>query len=358
MKKLLAALLTLSLALSLVACITPPPPAEPAPPTDPVSPTTEPTPTRPKPPVLDTSPIFDHLAYDETGKVITSEPTEDGQFLEALLTDFRPDMLSRSYMISELKEEEYTSYTFSITYREGMRATMCRPSIIAAPELYLLLHIPEGADAEEIGKEVYENTTAYINPSTIAEVVCVYTFEDKVLLTLCHQDLFYRIDDKLRDMFPSCLTWERFHSGFYFQHTNSDFEEIAPTRMGTLLEDLHGRCHRLELVPYFDITELDPYQFREMTGTTPVEGMEAYFCNSQFFPPVIPHTAVLMEVPEGTDVAALCDSMQSNANLEWWRYSRAETVAVASHENMILFVMSTEEIAHTMMETFDDIMKK
>lgn len=352
MKKLLATLLILSLALSLVACITPPPPAEPAPPT------TEPTPTQTEEVDLAASPVFEHVIYEDIGIYIPTEPTEDGQFLEALLTDCHSDMLSRSYMISELKEEEYTSYTFSITYREGMRATMCRPSIIAAPELYLLLHIPEGADAEEIGREVYENTTAYINPSTIAEVVCVYTFEDKVLLTLCHQDLFYRIDDKLRDMFPSGLTWEKFHSGFYFQHTNSDFEEIAPTRMGTLLEDLHGRCHRLELVPYFDITELDPYQFLEMTGTTPVEGMEAYFCNSQFFPPVIPHTAVLMEVPEGTDVAALCDSMQSNANLEWWRYSRAETVAVASHENMILFVMSTEEIAHTMMETFDDIMKK
>ena len=352
MKKLLATLLILSLALSLVACITPPPPAEPAPPT------TEPTPTQTEEVDLAASPVFEHVIYEDIGIYIPTEPTEDGQFLEALLTDCRSDMLSRSYMISELKEEEYTSYTFSITYREGMRATMCRPSIIAVPELYLLLHIPEGADAEEIGKEVYENTTAYINPSTIAEVVCVYTFEDKVLLTLCHEDLFYRIDDKLRDMFPSGLTWEKFHSGFYFQHTNSDFEEIAPTRMGTLLEDLHGRCHRLELVPYFDITELDPYQFREMTGTTPVEGMEAYFCNSQFFPQEIPHTAVLMEVPEGTDVAALCDSMQSNANLEWWRYSRAETVAVASHENMILFVMSTEEIAHTMMETFDDIMKK
>lgn len=352
MKKLLATLLILSLTLSLVACITPPPPAEPAPPT------TEPTPTQTEEVDLAASPVFEHVIYEDIGIYIPTEPTEDGQFLEALLKDCRSDMLSRSYMISELKEEEYTSYTFSITYREGMRATMCRPSIIAAPELYLLLHIPEGADAEEIGREVYENTTAYINPSTIAEVVCVYTFEDKVLLTLCHKDLFYRIDDKLRDMFPSGLTWEKFHSGFYFQHTNSDFEEIAPTRMGTLLEDLHGRCHRLELVPYFDITELDPYQFREMTGTTPVEGMEAYFCNSQFFPPVIPHTAVLMEVPEGTDVAALCDSMQSNANLEWWRYSRAETVAVASHENMILFVMSTEEIAHTMMETFDDIMKK
>ena len=352
MKKLLATLLILSLALSLVACITPPPPAEPAPPT------TEPTPTQTEEVDLAASPVFEHVIYEDIGIYIPTEPTEDGQFLEALLTDCRSDMLSRSYMISELKEEEYTSYTFSITYREGMRATMCRPSIIAVPELYLLLHIPEGADAEEIGREVYENTTAYINPSTIAEVVCVYTFEDKVLLTLCHKDLFYRIDDKLEDMFPSGLTWEKFHSGFYFQHTNSDFEEIAPTRMGTLLEDLHGRCHRLELVPYFDITELDPYQFLEMTGTTPVEGMEAYFCNSQFFPPVIPHTAVLMEVPEGTDVAALCDSMQSNANLEWWRYSRAETVAVASHENMILFVMSTEEIAHTMMETFDDIMKK
>ena len=355
MKKLLATLLILSLALSLVACITPPPPAEPAPPT------TQPTPTQTEEVDLAASPAFEHVIYEDIGIYIPTEPTEDGQFLQALLKDCRSDMLSRSYMISELKEEEYTSYTFSITYREGMRATMCRPSIIAAPELYLLLHIPEGADAEEIGREVYENTTAYINPSTIAEVVCVYTFEDKVLLTLCHKDLSYRIDDKLQDMFPSGLTRQRFHSGFYFQHYIAEadsFKEIAPTKMGALLEELHGRCHRLELVPYFDITELDPYQFREMTGTTPVEGMEAYFCNSQFFPPVIPHTAVLMEVPEGTDVAALCDSMQSNANLGWWRYSRAETVAVASHENMILFVMSTEEIAHTMMETFDDIMKK
>ena len=186
----------------------------------------------------------------------------------------------------------------------------------------------------------------------------MYTFEDKVLLTLCQEDLFYRIDDKLQDMFPSGLTRERFHSGFYFQHTNSDFEEIAPTKMGALLEDLHGRCHRLEFTPYFYITELEPYRFWEMSSTDPIEGMEAYYCDGFFYPPSIPHAALLLQVPEGTDVAALCDSMQSNANPEWWRYSRAETVAVASHENMILFVMSTEEIAHTMMETFDDIMKK
>ncbi len=355
MKKLLAALLTLSLALSLTACITIPPVSDPAPPT------TEPITTQTEEAALDTPPIFDYVVYEDTGVYIPTEPTEDGQFLEELLRNVPSRLLSRSYLISELKEDEYSSLTFRITYQEGMRATMCRPPVIADPQLFLLLHIPDGMDAEAVSEEVYENATAFINPSTIAEEVCVYTLEDKVLLTLCPKELSGYIGNNLGDTYSSDLTCKNFFSGFSFQHVvfgEVAVVEIVPTEMGALLEALHGRCYRVEMPHEFHISEIDPYRFLEMTGTDPTEGMEAYYCSATFLPESTPHTAVLLKVPEGTDVAALCDSMQNNANLQWGWYSSAETVAVASHENMILFVMSTEEIAHTLMETFDDLIKK
>ena len=67
----------------------------------------------------------------------------------------------------------------------------------------------------------------------------------------------------------------------------------------------------------------------------------------------IPHVAVILRLPEGSDAASVAKSIEENADPRKWICVGAEKVVVKHRGNVILFVMSTQEIADAAAANFE-----
>ncbi len=67
----------------------------------------------------------------------------------------------------------------------------------------------------------------------------------------------------------------------------------------------------------------------------------------------VAHSVVLVEVPEGEDVAAIASGMESNADPRKWICVAAEKVEVATKGNLILLVMSSEATVDQIIANFN-----
>ena len=67
----------------------------------------------------------------------------------------------------------------------------------------------------------------------------------------------------------------------------------------------------------------------------------------------IPHSVVLLRLPEGADVEAVRKDIEANANPAKWVCVEAEKVNVVAHGNTILLVMSQTKTADTIADNFN-----
>ncbi len=66
----------------------------------------------------------------------------------------------------------------------------------------------------------------------------------------------------------------------------------------------------------------------------------------------VPHSLVLVKVPEGTDAAAVAETIKTNANPAKWLCAEAETVHVEQRGRVILLVMSFADVANGVQANF------
>ncbi len=67
----------------------------------------------------------------------------------------------------------------------------------------------------------------------------------------------------------------------------------------------------------------------------------------------IAHSVVLVRVPEGTDVEAVRSAIEENHNPRKWVCVKAEKTAVIAHNNTIMLVMTSAELADIVIANFD-----
>ena len=67
----------------------------------------------------------------------------------------------------------------------------------------------------------------------------------------------------------------------------------------------------------------------------------------------VAHSVVLVEVPDGTDVQSVADSIEANANPNKWICVSAEKTAVAVNGNLILLVMSSTSTCDAIVANFE-----
>ena len=65
-----------------------------------------------------------------------------------------------------------------------------------------------------------------------------------------------------------------------------------------------------------------------------------------------PFSIVLLNVPDGTDVEAICADIEANVNPRKWICVEAEAVRVVANGNTVLLVMSSEDIVETVVANF------
>lgn len=138
----------------------------------------------------------------------------------------------------------------------------------------------------------------------------------------------------------------------YFTYTEEGmFQSVTPTEdmffVQTLLNGLP-----VDLIPHdYSIVAVTPDFFEYDVFTTYVDGMTAVRCEPTYYVH-FPFSIVLLNVPDGTDVEAICADIEANVNPRKWICVEAEAVRVVANGNTVLLVMSSEDIVETVVANF------
>ena len=97
--------------------------------------------------------------------------------------------------------------------------------------------------------------------------------------------------------------------------------------------------------------EIPSDRFSWFFGIDAIDGAEGY--SSEALIGSIAHSVALLRVPEGTDAAALADTIQSSVDPRKWICVEAEKTIVKSHGSVILVVLSSADVADTIAANFD-----
>ena len=130
-------------------------------------------------------------------------------------------------------------------------------------------------------------------------------------------------------------------------------EDIPVADAGDLVDKLAELCEGITPDTYNTATLYSSGSFANyFSGSvTYTEGMRVAENTPMMVPPA--HIALLIEVPEGQDADEYAKELAENANPRWNICASAESVQCAARDGLVLFVMSSTEIADALMSAFN-----
>ena len=142
--------------------------------------------------------------------------------------------------------------------------------------------------------------------------------------------------------------------------TQSPTETVKPVETQTatqkpvdnrsLSEILNSIVGGLADLPMLMEMELDESNFEAYTFASYVKGAEAVV--SEPMMGSFAHSVVLVRLPEGADIKKFANEVKSNADPRKWICVEAEKVQVSTKDNMVLLVMSSNDVANTVTNKF------
>lgn len=129
---------------------------------------------------------------------------------------------------------------------------------------------------------------------------------------------------------------------------------IAPTpfvSQESLSEIMDTILSGIDELPMVGTTEIEETNFSYFLFIDAIKGAKALASDAMIR--ITPHSVVLLSVPEGTDVASVAKDIEANANPAKWVCAIAEKVAVTYKNNLILLVMSSEELTDAIIANFE-----
>jgi len=114
----------------------------------------------------------------------------------------------------------------------------------------------------------------------------------------------------------------------------------------TILADVPNLPELISIVP--DASNYQYYAFID-----PIEGAETLVSESLIN--AVPHSSVLIRVPEGTDAEKIAQELQKKANPNKWICVSAERTIVKVHGRTILLVLSYTDTADQIASNFDKL---
>ena len=106
-------------------------------------------------------------------------------------------------------------------------------------------------------------------------------------------------------------------------------------------------------LPEVAYTQLNADNYNYYLFIEPIEGAEALADDAIIN--AVPHSAVLLRVPEGEDAETIAKQIEENANLNKWICVGAEKKIVKVHGSTILLVMSYADVADEIAANFDKL---
>ena len=106
-------------------------------------------------------------------------------------------------------------------------------------------------------------------------------------------------------------------------------------------------------LPEAAVTKVTDENFRYYLFIDPIKGSEALACDAVVS--IVPHSVVLLRLPEGTDTDAVVRDIQQNVDLNKWVEASADTFEISAHNRTILLVMSKKDIVDKIISNFDNL---
>ncbi|HAS74397.1 MAG TPA: hypothetical protein DCS67_09660 [Clostridiales bacterium UBA8960] len=101
------------------------------------------------------------------------------------------------------------------------------------------------------------------------------------------------------------------------------------------------------------ITPLDEESFSWFMFIDAIEGAEAVSADAMISS--VAHSVVVVRLPEGTDAVAVAKEIEEKADPRKWICVEAEKTVVKVNGNLVLLVMSTEEVADAVTVNFENL---
>ena len=128
-------------------------------------------------------------------------------------------------------------------------------------------------------------------------------------------------------------------------------EDIPVTDAGDLVDQLDAICSE-NVEGSFTVSLRSSGEFANyFNGLEYTEGMRVAMNHLEMAPPA--HVVMLIEVPEGEDAESFGRELYDNANPRWMICATADSVQYAVKDDLVLFVMSSEEIANAVIAAFN-----
>ncbi|MBP8640119.1 MAG: hypothetical protein KBI01_04365 [Oscillospiraceae bacterium] len=139
---------------------------------------------------------------------------------------------------------------------------------------------------------------------------------------------------------------------------------LALTACGQAAKEKKGDAMSLEEIftaiqtdvdnlPEVAYTKLNADNYNYYLFIDPVEGAEALAGDAAIN--AIPHSAVLLRVPDAADAVSIAKNIEDNANLNKWICVGAEKKIVKVHNSTILLIMSASDTADSIAANFDKL---
>lgn len=119
----------------------------------------------------------------------------------------------------------------------------------------------------------------------------------------------------------------------------------------TLTDNMTAILKDVENLPANFNTEVTAEFFEYYLFIPHIEGAEALAADASIG--TIPHSVVLLRLPEGSDVKKISDDIKNNADPRKWICVEADKVTVTARGNTILLVMSAEAVADSVTANFN-----
>ncbi|WP_051650708.1 hypothetical protein [Lachnoclostridium phytofermentans] len=118
------------------------------------------------------------------------------------------------------------------------------------------------------------------------------------------------------------------------------------------LEDMMSTILDGVNLPMVMNTTIDENNFSYYLNLDAIPGAEGLASDAAMMS--VAHSVVLLRVPSGSDVKSIANEVKANANPRKWICVEAEKVSVTYKDDVILLVMSTEEVADAIVANFEN----
>ncbi len=129
-------------------------------------------------------------------------------------------------------------------------------------------------------------------------------------------------------------------------------EDIPVTDAGDLVDQLDALCQGIVEGSFTESLRSSGEFSNYFDGAVKyTEGMRVAMNHLEMAPPA--HVVMLIEVPAGEDAKAYAKDLNDNANPRWMVCASANSVQYAVKDDLVLFVMSSTEIADAVVAAFN-----